>query len=243
MKVAKSQSWKKEVDFSYKISKFFPQKWPIMSCIQTWPSTWNLHLTKKDGMKYTYLMEFWNLNHSKYPKIAARQSFHQTCCGRAFINTFLCEIFIILKNVQHQISSPKYEEQRYFRKFLQILHTFWDIIVRSRHHACWIFFPASHHACSKPGKAWHFIKQFVSTCSWPNISLIQALFWKILNIKVGVWSVLSIFDSNFVTFYALWRDIRDQRDVHEVKNLHGNAWKFLCNQVPLAISRTPACLS
>ena len=34
-----------------KISKFSIKKWLIISCIQTWPSTQNLLLIKKDGMK------------------------------------------------------------------------------------------------------------------------------------------------------------------------------------------------
>ena len=48
LKVVLSQSWRKRVDFPYlEIFQVLLQKWPIMSCIQTWSSTWNLLLTKK----------------------------------------------------------------------------------------------------------------------------------------------------------------------------------------------------
>ena len=57
-------SWKlhgvkvgKKFDFPYlEIFQSFLQKWPIMFCIQTWPSSWNFLLTK--NMELTRLLEW-----------------------------------------------------------------------------------------------------------------------------------------------------------------------------------------
>ena len=69
MKVVMSQSWEKDADFcTYKNSMFYFKKWPIMSCIQTWPSTWNLLMTKKRWHEVDLLNDILGLEPFKISK-------------------------------------------------------------------------------------------------------------------------------------------------------------------------------